>query len=261
MEQSGVTQIDLAKEWETILGRTKYQTGVSNELKKDKTDSISFIQAVSNLTKLPISDIFMELTYSTNYNRVVYTSADGESEQIPVSNSLRAAASSLLSVTNQPEGIDSNTEFISVPKTFIKPGGVKMLVRITGESMTPTFQPDDYVACRLMEQYDWNILQDDHVYLIVTKENETHLKRIKNRLNEHGLIRCYSDSMDKNQYPEFNVETGEIMQIWKVVFSLSWSFPDPHGDINEKFKSIDSKLIDQDYKIRQLFEEMKKLRS
>jgi len=259
LDQSGVTQQELASEWESLIGRTKYQTGVSNELKKEKTDSIAFIKAISNLTKLPISDIFMELTYSSNQNRVVYTAPDTEQEMIPVSNSLRAAASSLLSVVNEENNMEDQ-EFISVPKTFVKQGGVKMLIRITGESMTPTFQPDDYVACRLLEQYDWATLRDDYVYLIVSKDNETHLKRIKNRLKEHGLIRCYSDNPDRNQYPDFNIETGEVMQIWQGAFSISWNFPDPHGDIAEKFKSIDSKLIDQDYKIRQLFNEMKKLK-
>lgn len=259
LEQTQTKQTDLAEEWSHIVGKTMYQTRVSNELKKEYTDSLSFLKAISNLTKMPLSDILMELYESKPLNAIVYTDVGGTNEMIPVSNNLRAAASSLLSAVNDPEIVEEN-DFISVPKNFIKPGGVKMLIRITGQSMVPSFMPDDYIACRLMDQFDWPNLRDDHVYLIIKKDNEALLKRVKNRIKEYGLLVCKSDNLDKKEFPDINVEVGEILQIWDVSFSLSWKFPNPHAGIENRFTDQENKIIDHESKIRALYEEMKKIK-
>lgn len=262
MNQSGVFQEHIADEWTKVIGKNKTQPRVSAELKKDFTDSFSFLVAISNLSKVPLSDIVMGVTEARESQGIIFTTeGDGENEMIPVSNSLRGAASSLLSVVNEPQGDQENQDFISLPKTFVKPGGVKMLIRITGESMAPTFQSDDYIACKLLEQYDWNAIKDDHVYLIVNKDNETFLKRIKNRISEHGLIVCKSDNMNKKEYPDMNIEIGEISQIWDVQIQMSWKFPNPHGTVDDRFKEQDVKLIDHESKIQLLMSEMKKIKN
>lgn len=261
LNQTGVFQRDIAEEWGMLLGRTKTQPRVSAELEKESTDSISFLKSISNLTKIPMGDILSEVSESKSHQGIVYTPiGDLENEVIPISNSLRGAASSLLSAVNETTAINDK-EFVSLPKNFIKPGGVKMLLRITGESMSPTFNQDDYVACRLLEEFDWSSIQDERVYLIVNKDNETFLKRVKNRLKEYGLVVCKSDNLDKKEYPDFNLELGEISQIWDVQIQMKWKFPNPHTSIQDQFKEHDLKLIDHDSKIKLLLEEMKKIKN
>jgi hypothetical protein len=127
--------------------------------------------------------------------------------------------------------------------------------------MSPTLNPDDYIACRLLEEYDWTSISDDKIYLIETNNDDHFLKRVKNRIHEIGIVFCASDNPNKQDFPDYSLKFSDISQVWEVTFKLSWGLSNPGSSIEDKFKGQDSKLIDHDAKINMLLNEMKKLKN
>ena len=149
-----------------------------------------------------------------------------------------------------------NTDYIDqlgsirLPSTMVKRGN-NYCVRIKGHSMSPTIQSDDYVIVRLLDSSEWLSMPDGHIYLVVDKEGHAYMKRIKNRLNK-GFIVCTSDSLEKSLYPNFNLQTDEIFNI----FHAEWYLSAKMQNVNEAYYSRLSLLEDDMTEIKQ---ELKRL--
>ncbi|MDL2254994.1 helix-turn-helix transcriptional regulator [Parabacteroides sp. OttesenSCG-928-K15] len=146
------------------------------------------------------------------------------------------------------------SDFILLPKSWIKDGRLYLCGKIKGDSMHPTLQNDSYLIMRLLNRSEWADVKDGYVYVLSTREGKTVVKRTKNRLKEHGFIVCSSDNPDKIGYPNFNLEEEEINTIWYAEWYISAKMPNIHETYYEK----QSKLEDKVDNIISEFEQIKK---
>lgn len=140
---------------------------------------------------------------------------------------------------------------IKLPANMVK-RGTNYCVRIKGSSMSPTIQDSDYVIVRLLEPSEWKSMPDQHVYLVVDREGAAYLKRVKNRF-EKGFIVCTSDSIEKSLYPNFNLDTDEIFNI----FHAEWHFSAKMQNINETYYSRLQLLEDDMSEVKEYLKKIK----
>ena len=135
---------------------------------------------------------------------------------------------------------------ILLPSYMIKEGQCYAL-QISGDSMEPTLQQDDWVICRLLDDAEYRYISDGEVYVIVSEQKGIQIKRIRNRLHQYGVIRCLSDNP---KHDTFDIPESELLQVWKVEWHLRSHLPEASTDIDHL----------QDH-LQSMMEEMKKLRT
>lgn len=118
-----------------------------------------------------------------------------------------------------------------------------------GDSMHPTLYDGDYVAASLIDPGDWRTLKDESIFVIVSKSRGINIKRIKNRLSQHGFIRCKSDN---RKHPAFNIENDDIIQIWKVSCKLSFNLPNENETIYTKMSALEDQVDDLANQIKKM---------
>lgn len=121
--------------------------------------------------------------------------------------------------------------------------GAHYCVRIQGHSMTPTIQDSDYVIVRLLERSEWEYMPDEHVYLVVDTDGAAYMKRIKNRFHK-GFIVCMSDSIEKNVYPNFNLQADQIVNIFHAEWHLSAKMQNINETYYNRLKLVEDDLAD-----------------
>lgn len=119
---------------------------------------------------------------------------------------------------------------VILPKAMFTGNGLRYCVRIKGQSMTPTLQDSDFVIVRYLHPGEWLEMKDERVYMIVTKDGTSFIKRVKNRLSK-GFIVLTSDNIEKGEYPNFNLQADEIHNI----FYAEWHFSAKMQNINETY--------------------------
>lgn len=132
---------------------------------------------------------------------------------------------------------------VILPKAMFSGGGLRYCVRIKGQSMAPTLQDSDFVVVRHLNPTEWIDMKDEYVYMVVTKDGTSFIKRVKNRLSK-GFIVLMSDNIEKREYPNFNLQVDEIHNI----FYAEWHFSAKMQNINETYydrvKMIEDDLED-----------------
>jgi phage repressor protein C with HTH and peptisase S24 domain len=138
----------------------------------------------------------------------------------------RAAANYLSGYQSQEwfEAQDS----IQLPDYMIK-DGLSYAVQVSGDSMEPTLSEDDWVICRLLDKSDYRYINDGNVYLVVSEERGIQVKRIRNRLQQYGTIRCLSDNP---RHEPYELEEQQVLQLWKVEWHLRSHLPDLNLELN-----------------------------
>ena len=135
---------------------------------------------------------------------------------------------------------------ILLPSYMIKEGQCYAL-QVSGDSMEPTLQQDDWVICRLLEDSDYRFISDGEVYVIVSEQKGIQIKRIRNRLHQYGVIRCLSDNP---KHETFDIPESELLQVWKVEWHLRSHLPEVSADIDHLQGNLQT-----------MMEEMKKLQT
>ncbi|WKN31544.1 S24/S26 family peptidase [Porifericola rhodea] len=135
-------------------------------------------------------------------------------------------------------------ESIQLP-TYMLKDGLCYAVQVSGDSMEPTLSEDDWVICRLLDKSDYRYINDGAVYVVVSEERGIQVKRVKNRLQQYGSIRCLSDNPKHEPY---ELQEGQIMQLWRVEWHLRSHLPE-----------VNYELDDIQGKITSMAEEMRKL--
>lgn len=130
---------------------------------------------------------------------------------------------------------------IKMPSSMINRDKRYFCVRIKGESMTPTLLDSSYVIVRLLDRSEWANMSERHVYVISDREGRSYIKRVKNRLRQHGFIVCMSDNVDKVNYPNFNLKEDEINTILHAEWYISAKMP----NINETYYDKVNHLEDE----------------
>lgn len=131
---------------------------------------------------------------------------------------------------------------IKLPASMIKHNAKYFCIRVKGESMSPTLLDSSYVVVRLLEKQEWADIPDQHVYVISDREGRAYIKRIKNRLQEKGIIVCMSDNPDKTTYPNFNLQQDEIHTILHAEWYISAKMPNIHDTYYKKVSEMEDNI-------------------
>ena len=130
---------------------------------------------------------------------------------------------------------------IRMPSVMLKKNCQYYCVRVKGESMTPTILDSSFVIVRLLDKSEWEFMPDNHVYVISDREGRAYIKRVKNRLHEHGFIVCMSDNVDKANYPNFNLQEEEIHSILHAEWHISAKMPNINETYYKKVNDLEDK--------------------
>lgn len=133
---------------------------------------------------------------------------------------------------------------IKLPAKLLHRGSSYESIMVRGQSMTPTLQDGSYVICRVLNRSEWSGIRDGYVYVIVNREGETFIKRVKNRLKQHGFIVLTSDNPDKATYPNFQLEEQEIHRICFVEWYLSPKMPNIHDTYYNRLQEMSDDIDD-----------------
>jgi len=153
------------------------------------------------------------------------------------------AAANYLSGYDSQEWFEAQ-ESLQLPSYMLR-DGLCYAVQVSGESMEPTLYEDDWVICRLLDKSDYHYINDGHVYLVVSPNLGIQVKRVKNRLQQHGTIRCISDNPKHEPY---ELQESEILQLWKVEWHLRSNMP----EVNHELEDIQGQLISMAMEMQKL---------
>ena len=213
------------------------QESSSSSLNQRKSKSTTFEKSKNEVPLfLPASG----KTTSTNIVELPVPVAD-ESEMvaIPVVDISVAAGSGFYN----PDQL-SEIDCIRMPRSMVKGGQPHLCVCIKGESMVPTLQDGGYLIIRLLDRCEWEDIRDGHVYVVSEVAGRAFVKRLKNRLAEHGFIVCMSDSADVQRYPNFNLMEDELNTIWHAEWYMSAKMPNIHATYYNKVSELEDKYDD-----------------
>jgi phage repressor protein C with HTH and peptisase S24 domain len=153
------------------------------------------------------------------------------------------AAANYLSGYESQEWFEAQ-ESIHLPDYMLK-DGLCYAVQVSGDSMEPTLSEDDWVICRLLDKSDYRYIDDGNVYVVVSEERGIQVKRVKNRLQQYGTIRCLSDNPKHEPY---ELAENQILQLWKVEWHLRSHLP----EVNFELDDIQGKLTSMADEMRKL---------
>lgn len=204
------------------------------------------------------SSLFLPDSGKTNSTNIIELPVpagdDSDMVSIPVVDISVAAGSGFYN----PDHL-SEIDCIRMPRTMIKGSQPHLCVRIKGESMVPTLQDGGFLIIRLLDPSEWQDIHDGHVYVVSVKEGRAFVKRLKNRLSEHGFIVCMSDSADVQRYPNFNLMENEINTIWHAEWYISAKMPNIHATYYNKVSELENAFDDMRQEFNQIRCEMKRL--
>jgi len=100
---------------------------------------------------------------------------------------------------------------------------------VSGDSMEPTLFEGDKVVCSFIEPTLWeSSLKDNYVYVIVTR-GDIVVKRVTNILKEKKQLIAHSDN---NFYDPYEINLGDIREVWYVRAKISPFLPSPQNISN-----------------------------
>lgn len=103
---------------------------------------------------------------------------------------------------------------------------------ISGDSMPPVAD-GSWVTGEYVQ--NWQTIRDGQPYVIVTKEDGIVFKVVYNQLKEKGtLLLCSTNPI----YPPYEVEVGNVLEIWKFVHFISHELPEPNLSRDELARSV-----------------------
>lgn len=153
----------------------------------------------------------------------------------------------------------SEVDTLYFPKNMVHDGKVYLCVRIKGESMAPTLQDGGYLVIRLLDRSEWQSIREGYVYVVSDIEGRAYVKRLKNRLSEHGFIVCTSDNPDVTRYRNFNLFEHEINTVWYAEWYISAKMPNIHTSYYNKVNELEDKYDDIITQMQQMQKEIRAL--
>ncbi len=143
-----------------------------------------------------------------------------------------------------------NPTFIQDLPTFTLPDykykvGTHRSFDVAGDSMEPTLFEGDKVVCSFIEPTLWETsLKDNYVYVVVTR-GDVVVKRVINRLKERKQVELHSDN---SFYEPYNVNVGDIREIWYVRAKISPFLPSPQNlqnSLHEELRQLQNVVSQQ----------------
>lgn len=119
---------------------------------------------------------------------------------------------------------------------------------VAGDSMEPTLFEGDKVICSYLEPTLWETsIKDNYVYVVVTR-GDVLVKRIHNRIKTDKTLKLISDNA---YYEPFDVNIGDVREIWYVRAKISPFLPSP--------QNIQNLLRDEVKELRNTIKEQSRL--
>lgn len=158
----------------------------------------------------------------------------------------------------------ANPKFIEDLPTYSLPDykfrvGTHRSFDVAGDSMEPTLFEGDKVVCSFIEPTLWeSSVKDNHVYVIVTR-GDVVVKRVQNRLKKEKVLHLSSDN---GFYESYQVNIGDIREVWYVRARVSPFLPSPHNIKNyllDEISELKNTITQQSQSIQQLSQTVEKL--
>ena len=97
---------------------------------------------------------------------------------------------------------------------------------VAGDSMEPTLFEGDKVICSYLEPTLWETsIKDNYVYVIVTR-GDVLVKRLTNEIKAEKALTLISDN---GYYEPFDINIGDVREIWYVRAKISPFLPSPQN--------------------------------
>lgn len=162
---------------------------------------------------------------------------------------ISVAAGSGFSNPDYIEEVDN----ITMPASMIKGRKDYLCIRVKGHSMIPSILDGGYLVVRMLDRSEWEGIRDNYVYVVTDTEGKAYVKRLKNRLREHGFIVCMSDNADKLNFPNFNIYEENLHTIWYAEWYFSAKIP----NIQEVFYRKQAELEEAVEQLKEQFQEFR----
>jgi phage repressor protein C with HTH and peptisase S24 domain len=146
---------------------------------------------------------------------------------------------------------------VTLPRSLVGSKKQGVFFQIEGDSMTPKFQHGDWVACTLLDRSEWHTVHDLDCYVVVSSTYGIQFKRIKNRLESLGIIRCKSDN---RRHRAYNIEEDNLLQLFRFVLHVSPDASNPEDALYQKVDHLEDTTTDLREMMEQLQEQMLELK-
>ncbi len=142
-----------------------------------------------------------------------------------------------------PANYDNPQYFESLP-AFSMPSpqfqdGTYICLQANGDSMHPTIYHHDWLIAEFLENPIDNI-REGYVHVVVTKDGVV-VKRVLNRLDKRNKLVLQSDN---EQYPTYEEDLSNVLQVYKVQAKLSFVLRNENSDVRKDINSIKAELFD-----------------
>lgn len=188
--------------------------------------SLETLQNISHFFKVSIDDLLendlsqsevkQTKDFGNNDLRVLPIVVDKEQNErislVPIQ-----AAAGYLNGYADPEFIEELPHFNLPIPAFSQ--GTYRAFQIKGDSMLP-LQSGTILLAEFLE--NWNWIQDEACYIIVSKNDGLVYKRVINKLEEKNLLELHSDNP---AYEPYEIQGAELLEIWKAKAYLSFDLP------------------------------------
>lgn len=131
---------------------------------------------------------------------------------------------------------------ITLPLSMVSNGRSYICVRVKGQSMTPSILDGGYLVVYKLERTEWANIRDNYVHVVSDAEGRAYVKRLKNRLVQHGFVVCMSDNVDKQNYPNFNLHEQDINTVWYAEWYFSAKIPNIQETYYRKQAELEDRL-------------------
>ncbi|MDQ3102077.1 MAG: LexA family transcriptional regulator [Bacteroidota bacterium] len=130
----------------------------------------------------------------------------------------------------------ADPEYISILPTFQMPFLSRdrkyRTFQISGDSMPPVAD-GSWVTGEYVQ--NWQTIRDGQPYIVVTKEDGIVFKVLYNQLKDKGtLLLCSTNPI----YSPYEVQVGQVLEIWKFVHFISAELPEPNLTRDELSRSV-----------------------
>ena len=240
-----------------VKGKEEGKVTPENTPESGKTNSTNYTPENTPIDT-PVSPLFLPESGKTKGANIIelpiIKSDNPEMVSVPVVD-ISVAAGHGFDNPDYMEEVDA----IYFPKSMIHSGQTYLCVRIKGESMAPTLQDGGYLVIRLLDRSEWQYIREGYVYVISDTEGRSYVKRLKNRLSEHGFIVCTSDNPDVTRYRNFHLFENEINTVWYAEWYISAKIPNIHTHYYNKVNELEDKYDDIINQMQQMQKEIRSL--
>lgn len=177
-------------------------------------------------------------TYS-GMPHVISTTTEGNENVVFVSTKARAG---YLNGYGDPDFIETLPSF----KMPLLTNGTFRCFEVQGNSMVQTFYNGDLVFGKYVEAL--SDIKNNDIYIVISKNDGVVLKRVINHSEDQQKLILKSDNQDGN-FPDYEISSEEIMEVWQVVMYASGQIPKP-VDVFDKLQELESKIFNIESKIQ-----------